>query len=119
LTAALAAEVLQTFISDREEPVTIDRIQRVVCQHFDVTIDELKGNRRTQDVTMPRQIAMYLSRVLVNASSTHVGAQFKRDHSTVLSAEKKIDGLIKEGGEIYDVVERLTETIKGGSSDAR
>lgn len=119
LTVELAAEVLQTFISDRQEPVTIDRIQRVVCQHFDVTLEELKGSRRTQEVTMPRQIAMYLSRVLVNASSTHVGAKFERDHSTVLSAERKIDKLIKEGGETYDIVERLTETIKGGSSDVR
>ncbi|MBC7643766.1 MAG: chromosomal replication initiation protein DnaA, partial [Thermoleophilia bacterium] len=68
---------------------------------------------RTTELTMPRHIAMYLARVMLNAPSTQVGKRFGgKDHSTVLSAEKKIEALIRKDPEVFALIERLTESIR-------
>ena len=111
----LASQVLDNYTSSSTAPITIDRIKDVVCQHFALSHDDLVGPRRHAEVTRPRQIAMYLARVLLGAPSTHVGKRFGgRDHSTVLHAEKRIDDLIKLDREVYDLVEHLTQTIRTG-----
>lgn len=111
----LARSVLDSYAPAVREAVTIDRIQNVVCEHFAVSRDDLVGARKTADIVQPRQIAMYLARVLLGAPSTQVGRRFGgRDHSTVLHAERKIDGLIKHDRDVYALVERLTHTIRQG-----
>ena len=115
MTPELAATVLDSYAPTATEPVTIERIQRVVCDHFELSADDLVGARKTADIVQPRQIAMYLARVLLGAPSTQVGRRFGgRDHSTVLHAERKIDQLIKNDRQVYDLVERLTLTIRQG-----
>jgi chromosomal replication initiator protein len=112
----LAASVLDSYAPSVREKVTIDRIQSVVCDHFAVSHDDLVGGRKTADIVQPRQIAMYLARVLLGAPSTQVGRRFGgRDHSTVLHAERKIDGLIRNDREVYDLVEQLTHMIRQGN----
>ena len=111
----LAASVLESYAPARQQAVTIDRIQNVICEYFALTRADLVGARKTADIVQPRQIAMYLARVLLGAPSTQVGKRFGRDHSTVLHAEKKIDQLIKQDREVYDLVERLTHTIRQGN----
>jgi chromosomal replication initiator protein len=115
IDVALAREVLASFSGADPSggPVTIDRVQDVVCRHFDLERADLTGDRKVAKVARPRQIAMYLARVLVGESSTAVGREFGRDHSTVLYAERKIEQLLKEDREVYDLVDQLTETIRG------
>ena len=71
--------------------MTIPRIQEAVSQRFGVTLDELVSPRRSQAVAYPRQVAMYLSRELTDASLPMIGKEFGgRDHTTVIHAKDKI-----------------------------
>lgn len=115
IDGALAASVLDSYGGDRGGEITIDRIQDAVCKHFSLTREDLVGARRSNEIARPRQIAMYLARVLLGAPSTHVGRRFGgRDHSTVLYAERRIDTLIRNDREVYDLVEQLTSALRGG-----
>lgn len=113
----LCREVLDRWASvGGNGELTIDRIQRVVCDHFDVSQEDLVGARRSNDIARPRQIAMYLSRVLLGAPSTQIGQRFGgRDHSTVLHAERRIDSLIREDSAVSDLVERLSTALRHGT----
>jgi chromosomal replication initiator protein len=114
VTAELASRVLESFAPGENEPVTIERIQQIVCEHFTLEREELLSPRRTAALSLPRQIAMYLSRVLTPESSAQVAMRFNRkDHSTVLHAEKQIDKLIKSDLGTHDLIEQLTATVRG------
>jgi chromosomal replication initiator protein len=115
ITVELAARVLEQYAPQQSGPVTIERIQEVVCDHFALSREELLSDRRTRVLTHPRQVAMYLSRVLVGAASTRVGACFNRDHSTVLHAETRIEDLMKRDQEVHDLVAQLTAAVRGTS----
>lgn len=116
LTPGLVDQVLASYLATQEAQITIDRIQEVICSHFSLSKDELVGKSKSKAIAWPRQIAMYLSRVLLNSPSTHVGERFGgRDHSTVLYAQEKVETTVKEDKEALDLVERLTATIRSGS----
>jgi len=66
-------------------------VQRAVINHFDMTLPELKGHRRTAKFVRPRHIAMYLCRELLDRSLLQVGKLFGRDHTTVMFAVGKIE----------------------------
>ncbi|MCW2949076.1 MAG: chromosomal replication initiator protein DnaA [Thermoleophilia bacterium] len=114
ITTDLAMRVLESFSPGENEPVTIDRIQQIVCEHFALDREELLSPKRTQALAGPRQIAMYLSRVLTPEPATQVALRFNRkDHSTVLHAEHKIDTLIKSDQQTHDLIAQLTATVRG------
>lgn len=115
IDVALCRQALEGWIDTGSSgQITIDRIQHVVCDHFELSRDDLVGRRRTAQVVRPRQIAMYLSRVLLGASSTQVGQRFGgRDHSTVIHAEQQIDKLIRNDRDVFNLVEALTATLRG------
>ncbi|HET8741179.1 MAG TPA: chromosomal replication initiator protein DnaA [Gaiella sp.] len=93
--------------------VTIAAIQEAVCDRFSLTVDELCSQRRSQAVAYPRQVAMYLSRELTDASLPKIGKEFGgRDHSTVLHANAKITRMISEDRAVYNLVQDLTARIK-------
>ena len=110
----LARHVLRDVFPRGESPqVTIERIQRLVCEHFTVTIEELTGHRRSQAIVYPRQVAMYLARELTDASLPKIGREFgNRDHTTVMHATSKITRLIREDRSVYNLVQDLTARIK-------
>jgi chromosomal replication initiator protein len=118
ITVDMAHRVLDAYVATGDaEPVTIDRIQQLVCEHFEVSKDDLLGPRRSTDVVRPRQIGMYLARVLLGAPSTQVAKRFGRgDHTTVLYAEKKVEQMIKEDREVYDLVEQLVATLRSNAA---
>jgi chromosomal replication initiator protein len=84
----LAADVLKELLPQaRIRPVTILSIQRAVAEFFGIRIEEMKAKRRTKGVAFPRQVAMYLSRELTDASLPRIGEEFGgRDHTTVMHA---------------------------------
>ena len=93
--------------------MTIERIQELVCERFSVTLDELCGDRRSQSIVYPRQVAMYLSRELTDSSLPKIGKEFGgRDHTTVIHATSKIARLIREDTQVYNLVQDLTARIK-------
>jgi chromosomal replication initiator protein len=110
----LAQDVLKDVFPQGEVPqVTIERIQELVSDRFGVTLDELCGEKRSQSIVFPRQVAMYLSRELTDASLPKIGRQFGgRDHTTVIHATTKIAGKIREDRDVYNLVQELTKRIK-------
>jgi chromosomal replication initiator protein len=115
LTVELAEDVLKDVYpqGDAAPEVTIARIQETVSHRFGVTLDELVSPRRSQAVAYPRQVAMYLSRELTDASLPKIGREFGgRDHTTVIHAKDKITKLIREDRSVYNLVQELTARIK-------
>jgi chromosomal replication initiator protein len=115
LTTELAEDVLRDVYPQGEAApeVTIPWIQEAVSQRFGVTLEELVSPRRSQAVAYPRQVAMYLSRELTDASLPKIGKEFGgRDHTTVIHAKDKITRLIREDRSVYNLVQELTARIK-------
>lgn len=93
----LASESLKSQKSTEERVISIDLIQSTVAKYFNITVSELKGKKRTKEIVVPRQIAMYLCRELTQRSLPKIGDQFGgKDHSTVLHAINSIEGKLKD-----------------------
>jgi chromosomal replication initiator protein len=91
ITLDLAEEVLRDFASPELPTLTPDRIAHVTADHFGVSLEALRGKRRTSNITQPRQTAMFLMRTHTSLSLADIGSWFRRDHTTVLYACEKID----------------------------
>jgi chromosomal replication initiator protein len=114
MTVELAQDVLKDVFPQGEAPeVSIERIQTTVSERFGLSMDELCGDRRSQNIVYPRQVAMYLSRELTDASLPKIGREFGgRDHTTVIHATSKIARMIREDRSVYNLVQELTARIK-------
>jgi chromosomal replication initiator protein len=114
MNVELAQDVLKDVFPQGElAAVTIDKIQDLVCDRFGVERTELTGDRRSQSIVYPRQVAMYLSRELTDSSLPKIGKEFGgRDHTTVIHATSKIARLIREDRSVYNLVQELTARIK-------
>ena len=114
LSVDLAEDVLKdVFPQGDAVEVSIRRIQELVSERFQLTMDELTGDRRSQNIVYPRQVAMYLSRELTDSSLPKIGKEFGgRDHTTVIHATSKIARLIKEDRSVYNLVQELTARVK-------
>jgi chromosomal replication initiator protein len=110
----LAQDVLrEVFPQGEPAAVSIEKIQGLVCERFSVSMTELTGDRRSQNIVYPRQVAMYLSRELTDSSLPKIGKQFGgRDHTTVIHATSKIARLIREDRNVYNLVQELTARVK-------
>ena len=114
MTEDLAQDVLKDVFPQGEvQQVTIERIQELVSDRFGLSLDELCGDKRSQNIVYPRQVAMYLSRELTDSSLPKIGKQFGgRDHTTVIHATSKIARMIREDRDVYNLVQELTKRIK-------
>src|SRR6266540_3152984 len=114
MTVELAQDVLKDVFPQGElVAVSIQRIQETVSDRFGLSLTELCGDRRSQNIVYPRQVAMYLSRELTDSSLPKIGKEFGgRDHTTVIHATSKIARLIKEDRSVYNLVQELTARIK-------
>lgn len=97
ITIDFAKDVLRNNLKSYEREVTVESIQKSICDHFNLKIGDLKAKRRTQNIALPRQVAMYLCRKHTQASFPGIGDKFGgRDHSTVIHASKTIEQRIKD-----------------------
>jgi chromosomal replication initiator protein len=114
LSVELAEDVLKdVFPQGEAAEVSIRRIQELVSERFQLSMDELCGDRRSQNIVYPRQVAMYLSRELTDSSLPKIGKEFGgRDHTTVIHATSKIARLIREDRSVYNLVQELTARVK-------
>ncbi len=110
----LAQDVLKDILPERSSrPIPVSLIQQEVCKFYGISRQELVGNKRSQSIVYPRQIAMYLSRELTDLSLPRIGSEFGgRDHTTVLYATVKIQKLLHAEREVYNQVQSLTNTIR-------
>jgi chromosomal replication initiator protein len=113
MSVDLAQEVLANLWGEEEKIITIEQIQRKVCDVFGVKLSDLKAKNRTKAVAFPRQIAMYVARQLTHASLAEVGRAFGgKDHTTVLHAVAKITGLIQDDPKLRKTVDSLIQGIQ-------
>jgi hypothetical protein len=95
---------------------TVERIQRAVCEHYHISMLDLLSERRTAVIVEPRQIAMYLAKMLTPRSLPDIGRRFNgKDHTTILYAVRKIAALLKEDAELAATVEKIKQRIDVGS----
>jgi chromosomal replication initiator protein len=113
ITKEVAEEILKSIASSGPTGLTIEVIQREVASYFEVKLQDLKGPKRHQAVAQPRLIAMYLSRQLTGMSYPEIGSRFGgKDHSTVISAVRKIEKKIAEDPSMRSMVATLTTRLR-------
>ncbi|WP_238473970.1 chromosomal replication initiator protein DnaA [Altericroceibacterium spongiae] len=109
----LAEEQLTDILSANRKRITIDEIQRTVCQFYRVDRSEMSSKRRARAVVRPRQIAMYLAKVLTPRSYPEIGRKFGgRDHSTVIHAVRLIEDLRQRDADMDGDVRSLLRQLE-------
>ena len=108
----LTKEVLRNTLRGAEKDLTVEGIQKTICDYFNIRIGDLKAKRRTQNIALPRQVAMYLCRKHTENSFPAIGDKFGgRDHSTVIHASKTIEQRIKDDPHMQNTIEKLERTL--------
>ena len=96
ITNTLAKDILKVYVQFNQKEITLDHIQKVVCEHFNLDEATFKSPRRTREIAQARQIAMYLSKQHTKAPLTIIGAAIGgKNHATVLHACKAISNLME------------------------
>ena len=110
----LAIEALPDYISKGMggEKNDIQRIQRIVAEHFQISVEDIRSKKRSAIISNPRQIAMYLCRNMTEESFPKIGIEFGgKDHSTVMHSVEKIEKEIKVNKDLADIIEKLKKDI--------
>lgn len=109
----LAIDALKDFINKgTSDKNNISKVQKVVADFFQISVDDLKGKKRSASIAFPRQIAMFLSRDVLNESYQRIGLEFGgRDHSTVMHSCEKIESDVKTNKSIRETVEKIKNNI--------
>ena len=109
----IAIDALKDQLTDRSVYKNdVHRIQTVVCEYFKITLDDLKGKKRTQNINYPRQVAIYLCRELAKESFPKIGTYFGgRDHSTIMSSHTKISNDLKTNEQLKIVINDLIQRL--------
>ena len=113
ITLDLAIEALKDFISKgMSEKNDIQRIQKIVSEYFQISVEDIRSKKRSSNISFPRQIAMYLCRSMTNESFPKIGTEFGgKDHSTVMHSVEKIENEIKINKDLANIVEKLKKDI--------
>ncbi len=113
ITTELATEALKDILEPQTRTIGIEDIKRAVANYYKISPDALVGRKRTSAIALPRQVAMYLARMLTNMSLTEIGSSFgKRDHTTVIHACDKIGEMTKSDASFRAQIDHLVEIIK-------
>lgn len=103
----------QFFTSPIQTAISIEKIQRIVSDYFNISLNDITGKRRTRQIAFPRQIAMYISREITDYSTTEIGQEFGgKDHTTVMHAHQRISDRMKTDSTLEPTINDLVRTIK-------
>ena len=95
ITVSLAEKITEKIVGEQQNDITIDKVQKIVCDYFNITRDELLSKTRKRQIVQARQIAMYMSRTHINCSLSTIGAEIGgKDHATVLHACTTVNDLM-------------------------
>lgn len=112
ITIELSNKAISDVVSHHNKVLSIEYIQEVCAKYFNVTVEDLKGSRRSADIAFARQVAMYFCRDVANLSTPKIGLAFgKRDHSTVMHGCNKIANEIKENTNTKLIVETVKNSL--------
>jgi chromosomal replication initiator protein len=112
IDVALTKTVLKDLKFYDTKPVTIEEIQQIVADHFNINTDQLRDKTRKQEIVTPRQIAMYLVKELTNYSLKTTGLHFGgRDHTTVLHSINMVNLMMEQDEHMVETVKTLKERV--------
>ena len=112
ITLSLAKEIVEKFVKNTKREVSIDYIQKVVSDYFQMDVDTLQSKTRKRHIVQARQLAMFFAKKFTKASLASIGSQIgKRDHATVLHACKTVDNLSTTDKQFRKYVEDLTKKL--------
>ena len=112
LTDAVVENTIESILVKNTKVITSTLIMKVVCKFFNIKVQDMTSNKRSNSVAFPRQIAMYLCRELANLSFPNIGKDFGgRDHSTVLHAYSKISNEYDKNPETRDLIEDIKKSL--------
>ncbi len=110
----MARKVLKDLISEEDKPITIESVQKAVCDYFSMRIQDIKTKKRTKEVANARQIAMYLIKQHTQLSLSEIGRGFGgKDHATVIYACKQIEEKRQKDENLNKTIENINKRIKG------
>ncbi|MEW5723427.1 MAG: chromosomal replication initiator protein DnaA [Thermodesulfobacteriota bacterium] len=108
-----AQKLLGLFIESDQSQITLDLILKVTGEYFNLKLGELKSGKKQKAIALPRQAAMYMARQMTNLSTIEIGQRMGgRDHSTVIHAVKKIEGLMEQDHSFARTIEELKRKIR-------
>lgn len=113
INVEMAKNVLKDLLHDEEKALTVDYVQKIVCEYYGLKLQDIKARKRTRDVAFPRQVAMYLSKTLTESSLSDIGKKFGgKDHSTVIHSCKLIEERRKKDEDFDKKIDFLIRKIK-------
>lgn len=113
ITIDTTQEVLRDVLRSNERRLTIDDIQRRVCEFYQIKVSEMLSAKRTKNITKPRHVAMYLSKKMTTKSLPEIGKNFGgKDHTSVLHSVRKITQLIQDDHDLMTEINTLHESLR-------
>jgi chromosomal replication initiator protein len=112
ISLPMAQQVLKNLVSQEDRRVSIEHVQRAVCQEFGLSLPQLKAKNNSHAVAYPRQIAMYLAKQLTTASLPQIGREFGgKHHTTVLHSINKITELREADRDLNRLLNKLRDSL--------
>jgi len=113
ITLELSKKIIDKIVKQTKREITIDYIQKVVCDYFEMNVDILQSKTRKREIVQARQIAMFFSKNLTNSSLSTIGSQIGgKDHATVLHAYKTVNNLVETNKEFKSYIGDLEKKLK-------
>jgi len=113
ITPDLARNIIDKQIKHTKREITLDYIQKVVCDYFDMNVDVLQSKTRKREIVQARQIAMYFSKNLTSSSLSTIGSVIGgKDHATVLHAYKTVNNLSETNKEFKSFIADIEKKLK-------
>jgi chromosomal replication initiator protein len=113
MTIELAHDVLRNMIDHDEKAITLEQIQKKVAEFYHLKLHELKSKNNAKSVAMPRQVAMYLCKMLTHASLPDIGKSFGgKHHSTVIHSIKKVEEMRQAKGDFDRQIAGLIDALQ-------
>jgi chromosomal replication initiator protein len=95
-----------------QREITVESIQKTICDHYNIKLGDLKAKRRTKNIALPRQVAMYLCRKFTETSFPAIGHKFGgRDHSTVIHASRAIEKRLQEDPLMQTTIDKIERSL--------
>lgn len=114
---ATTERVLEEFGSSIHPDVTTEVIIDYICKHYEIKMEDMLGKKRTKNIAVPRQIAMYLCRTMTDTSLPRIGSQFGgRDHTTVMHAMDHIEKMRSEDKFFDQKLKQFERDIRKGNN---
>ncbi len=113
ITLDLAVDALKDYFSGGVlSKNKIEQVQQIIANNYNINIDDLKGKRKSNDIAIPRQIAMYICRIYLKESLPKIGAEFGgKDHTTVMHAVNKIKKELEKNDELNIEINKIISQI--------